>query len=77
MRKEISISPKQLALTLDVPVYLFSDLPSIRGELLADGLVEINDSATPALNGILLEGVISKCGLTYNSCQLYPFRRMV
>lgn len=52
MPNEIQISPKNLAHLLDVPVYLFSDLPAIHCEVLEDGTVVVNDAQTPALNGL-------------------------
>ncbi|HEX7433097.1 MAG TPA: hypothetical protein VF326_05525 [Anaerolineaceae bacterium] len=56
MASETRISPKYLAQVLGVPGYLFSDLSFIRGTLLQNGWVEVNDPSTPAINGTILAG---------------------
>ena len=59
MVSEARISPKHLAQVLGVPGYLFSDLPYVQGTRLQNGWVQVNDPATPAINGTLLDGEVA------------------
>jgi len=56
MENETKISPKYLALVLNVPGYLFSDLSYIQGVRDGNDVVEVNDPTTPSINGIKLAG---------------------
>ena len=64
MDNEIRISPKNLALLLNVPIYLFSDLDAIHCEVLEDGSVVVNDKQTPSLNGTKMGNIVPIAGLT-------------
>ncbi len=59
MKPEYKISPKQLAQALGVPFYLFCDLPFVKGFLLEDGSIEIDDALTPSVNGVRVAAPIS------------------
>ncbi len=74
MGVEVHISPRHLARLLDVPVYLFSDLPFIVGQIEPDGRVVVQDPATPAINGMILMGDLA--GASHLADLFVPLRAM-